>query len=91
MSRDLALLDATVDWPALNTLIMLRSHRWQGEQLSTATRFYISSLRTATAQQLATYIRHHWRIENQLHWQLDIVFRVCWGISFGNTRRYAVA
>lgn len=74
VSRDLELLDAATDWAALNTLVMLRSQRWQGEQVSTTTRFYISSLQQATAHQLATYIRHHWSIENHLHWQLDVVF-----------------
>ncbi len=24
---------------------------------------------------MAQYIRNHWAIENQLHWQLDITFR----------------
>lgn len=74
VSRELDLLEATADWTGLRTVIMVRTQRWQGEQVSRMTRFYISSLGQATAEQLAGYIRQHWSIENQLHWQLDVVF-----------------
>jgi predicted transposase YbfD/YdcC len=37
------------------------------------TRYYISSS-TAPAEKLAQAVRGHWRIENQLHWVLDVVF-----------------
>jgi predicted transposase YbfD/YdcC len=74
VSRELALLDATADWAGLKALVMVRSQRWQGDQVSSTTRFYITSLGQATARQLAGYIRQHWSIENQLHWQLDVVF-----------------
>lgn len=37
------------------------------------TRYYISSS-AAPANELARAVRGHWRIENQLHWVLDVVF-----------------
>ncbi len=37
------------------------------------TRYYISSS-AAPAEKLAQAVRGHWRIENQLHWVLDVVF-----------------
>ncbi|HYI42581.1 MAG TPA: ISAs1 family transposase [Sphingomicrobium sp.] len=38
------------------------------------TRFFITS-RLMTAKELAQAVRHHWRIENALHWVLDVTFR----------------
>jgi predicted transposase YbfD/YdcC len=35
------------------------------------TKYYISSLRLP-ADQIATYVRGHWGIENQLHYMLDV-------------------
>ena len=37
------------------------------------TRYYISSAKTS-AKRAAEAVRGHWRIENQLHWTLDVVF-----------------
>ena len=37
------------------------------------TRYYISSS-AASAEKLAQAVRGHWRIENQLHWVLNVVF-----------------
>ena len=37
-------------------------------------RYYVSSL-AGEARQLASAVRSHWGIENQLHWVLDVAFR----------------
>lgn len=40
--------------------------------------YHISSLRgcnDAAAQTMAPYVRGHWAVENNLHWQLDVSFR----------------
>lgn len=37
-------------------------------------RYYIAS-RPLSAEQLAEAVRDHWRIENSLHWVLDVTFR----------------
>jgi predicted transposase YbfD/YdcC len=40
----------------------------------TERRYYLSS-RPLSAEQLAEAVRAHWRIENSLHWVLDVTFR----------------
>jgi predicted transposase YbfD/YdcC len=40
----------------------------------TERRYYIAS-RPLSAKQLAEAVRDHWRIENSLHWVLDVTFR----------------
>lgn len=37
-------------------------------------RYYISSIEHTQTETLATAIRSHWMIENNLHWVLDVVF-----------------
>src|SRR5208282_5855932 len=37
--------------------------------------FYILSLKGLDASAVAGYIRGHWSVENNLHWQLDVSFR----------------
>jgi len=37
--------------------------------------YYIGSSPTASAEQVAQYIRGHWGVENSLHWVLDMAFR----------------
>lgn len=39
------------------------------------TRYYITSLGNTNPEEIATAIRQHWSIENNLHWQLDVTFR----------------
>lgn len=61
----------------LRSLIRLRSERVimaTGER-SIENRYYITSLDNANPEEIATAIRQHWSIENNLHWQLDVTFR----------------
>ena len=50
------------------------SQRNFGEKVETQTRYFISSL-PADAKTILKVKRSHWKIENQLHWVLDIAFR----------------
>jgi predicted transposase YbfD/YdcC len=69
-------LDRTVKVPGLRSMIMVQRIRRIGDKVSTEWAYYISSLDARrTAQQFAGYIRGHWGIENNLHWQLDVSFR----------------
>jgi predicted transposase YbfD/YdcC len=61
-------------WPNLRSLIRIRSERYLGDEHSTQTRYYISSL-DVSAEKLLTIIRSHWHIENRVHWVLDTAFR----------------
>lgn len=37
--------------------------------------YYLSSLPADAVENTGAYIRGHWRIENRLHWHLDVTFR----------------
>jgi predicted transposase YbfD/YdcC len=58
----------------LTTVMMVRLERRCGADVSVETRYYISSTHTSAARLLRSK-RQHWRIENSLHWILDIAFR----------------
>jgi predicted transposase YbfD/YdcC len=69
--KDLPNLSA---WKGLQTIALVRAERRLGDQLTVEDRYYISSL-TNDAEQILQAVRTHWRIENSLHWVLDIAFR----------------
>jgi len=60
-------------WKDLKSVVMVVSERCEDGKSVSEVRYYISS-RAASAKMLLRYIRNHWRIENGLHWQLDITF-----------------
>jgi predicted transposase YbfD/YdcC len=61
-------------WPRLRTLVMVRAERRIGSETSVEIRYFISSL-DYNAQRMLEAVRGHWRIENNLHWVLDVAFR----------------
>lgn len=76
----------TVDWyasersypdaprfPQLTTIAMVESRIERGDKIETERRSYISS-RVLSAAAFAEAVRDHWRIENNLHWTLDVIF-----------------
>jgi predicted transposase YbfD/YdcC len=60
-------------WARLRTLAMIRAERRLGDKTTVEYRYYLSSL-ASDAQHLLHAVRTHWRIENQLHWVLDVAF-----------------
>lgn len=62
------------DWPALNCLVKVESHRIVKGQEEHNVRYFISSL-SCSADEMLRHVRAHWSIENSLHWVLDIGFR----------------
>jgi predicted transposase YbfD/YdcC len=63
------------DWPGLKSLVVVESTREVGGHKSVERHYYISSLgKRIRAKRMAGYIRGHWTVENNLHWQLDISF-----------------
>jgi predicted transposase YbfD/YdcC len=66
-------LDPDGRWPGLRSVAMVHAQRTSGTTRSEETRYYLSSL-TADAMRLNRIVRAHWRIENELHWVLDVVF-----------------
>lgn len=53
---------------------MIVTQRHQGDKIETHTRYFISSL-AVLPKTLLKIKRSHWRIENQLHWTLEVAFR----------------
>ena len=61
-------------FPKLAALICVEAAIERPARRSTERRFYIASAPLA-AVQAAAAIRGHWRIENSLHWVLDVIFK----------------
>jgi len=74
VTEDIDWLPQKERWPKLKSIIMVKSERLLPDQpLASEKRYYISSL-PANAPKVANAIRKHWRIENNLHRQLDFNF-----------------
>ena len=72
--HDSAWLNHRHDWPGLKAVAIVESTRETSGKIETETRFYITSL-TGPASRVGPAIRDHWRIENSLHWVMDMTFR----------------
>ena len=62
------------DWAGLSSIAAVECTRTLNGKTSTERRYFISSHSGKQAQKLATLIRNHWRVENELHWTLDVSF-----------------
>jgi predicted transposase YbfD/YdcC len=62
------------NWVKLTTIGCVESQRQVGDKITSEKRYYLLSL-PLDATGLATAVRGHWGIENQLHWILDVGFR----------------
>lgn len=60
-------------WKDLKTLGRIESRRVLRGKEQTEVRYFLSSLPSEAAR-LAHAVRTHWRIENSLHWVLDVTF-----------------
>jgi predicted transposase YbfD/YdcC len=60
-------------WPEVAAVVQVNREREVAGVNTTTTHYYLTSRRT-TATEMAGLIRGHWRIENGLHWVLDVVF-----------------
>ena len=61
-------------WTALASVAAVESVREADGKTSTERRYFISSVSNLDAKAMAGYIRGHWSVENNLHWQLDVSF-----------------
>ncbi len=66
-------LHAPERWPDLKSFAVIASERTLKGKTTREHRFYISSL-PADAARLNRAVRQHWRVENSLHWCMDVVF-----------------
>ncbi|WP_157379903.1 ISAs1 family transposase, partial [Burkholderia ubonensis] len=60
-------------WPGMRSIAMVESTREIGDTVSVERRYYVSSL-SPDAVRIAHAVRSHWRIENSMHWVLDVAF-----------------
>ena len=70
----LSLMRKRQQWKGLKSIVRMVSQRQMGETIEVQTRYFISSL-SADAKTILKAKRSHWKIENQVHWVLDIAFR----------------
>ena len=62
-------------WDSVKSLVMvMREYTDAKGQQQMGTRYFISSLQPKV-KVLAQAVRGHWKVENQLHWVLDVTFR----------------
>ena len=62
------------DWQGLTAIGMVVSHREIGGQTTTEKRYFLTSI-DDSAKEFARTVRDHWKVENSLHWSLDVTFR----------------
>lgn len=61
------------DWPTVEAIGMAISVRQTGDEITEEVRYYILS-DYLSGQAFAQAARQHWSIENNCHWQLDVLF-----------------
>jgi len=70
----LSFLRKREQWAELKSIVRIVAKREMDEKIEVQTRYFISSL-PANATAILKAKRSHWKIENQVHWVLDIAFR----------------
>jgi len=71
--RVLALKESPAGWKDLRCVAMIDRTRRTTQKTTTERSYYITSL-NPNAKTIASAIRAHWGIENNLHWVLDVAF-----------------
>ena len=72
-AKSIATQTDLTNWANLESIIKVEYHNWITNK--TECRYFISSIIHTEVKKIATAIRSHWAIENNLHWVLDVVFR----------------
>ncbi len=74
VTREVDWFEDRAQWPGLRSFAAVECERTAGEKTSCERRYFISSLDGTNAEMIAQAVRTHWRIENSLHWALDVSF-----------------
>ena len=72
-SEIIAYLDSERKWKGLRGIGMVRAERRIGQEITRDTRYFLLSF--SSVKTFTYAVQSHWRIENRLHWVLDIAFR----------------
>lgn len=73
ITRDVPwLIKASSEWKSLRAVVCVERERTIGETTTCTRHFYITSLDTHKASEVARACRAHWGVENSLHWTLDV-------------------
>ena len=72
--EDIGWLTKRHDWAGLKSISAVECKRIVDGKESVERRYFISSHSGRSSRQIAGFVRDHWRIENQLHWILDVCF-----------------
>lgn len=75
VTEDTGWFTEKAEWAGLRSFIMVESEREVLGQAATVERRYFISSLGADAKQALRAVRAHWRVENSLHWVLDVAFR----------------
>lgn len=67
-------LQGKENWRNLATICMVERERQFEDKIESETSYYIGSV-ASNAKLFAQSVRDHWRVENSLHWVLDVSFR----------------
>ena len=72
---DIGWLEKSDCWKGLKAIEMVKStvYKTKEQKETVDRRYYITSLQDVEG--FAYSVRKHWSIENQLHWNLDVIFR----------------
>lgn len=62
------------DWAGLKSIAAVESKRIVDGDESIERRYFISSHSGRCSREIAGFVRNHWRVENELHWILDVCF-----------------
>ena len=75
VTDNLMFLDGKDSWVGLKSVVKITSHRYikATAKSSIEERYYITSM-PAEPIKISHAVRAHWKIENNLHWNLDVVF-----------------
>jgi predicted transposase YbfD/YdcC len=79
---DLRFLDGKEGWAGLSSAVRIESIRETKKTgaITKEFRYYIASIK-GDAKRINKSIRSHWGIENNLHWNLDVIFKEDWQLK----------
>ena len=72
VSTDIEWLQKDHQWPGLAAIGKVVRIRDALDKTTTETAYYLLS-KTLSAERFNAVVRHHWGVENRLHWRLDVI------------------